>query len=179
MACKYILDGKEYTEQEFNALAERQFMNRPKTRRILEVQSDLFQKGRDKSDLITKQESKNDSSTSNSFNVNGVDYGIWSGVLNSNGEDEYYKQESSASRKIHISKEEFNMARSTFDNTLKPDSKENQFLQLLNKDGNWIPFFLKTIIQDSAKQTILEADQKDIDDKIQELKNSGKLQIIC
>ena len=31
-------------------------------------------------------------------------------------------------------------------------SNENQFLQLLNKDNNWVTFFIKSIIQDSAKK---------------------------
>lgn len=30
--------------------------------------------------------------------------------------------------------------------------KQNQFLQLLNKDSNWVTFFIKSIIQDSAKK---------------------------
>ena len=30
--------------------------------------------------------------------------------------------------------------------------KKNQFLQLLNKDNNWVTFFIKSIIQDSAKK---------------------------
>ena len=30
--------------------------------------------------------------------------------------------------------------------------KQNQFLQLLNKDNNWVTFFIKSIIQDSAKK---------------------------
>ena len=34
---------------------------------------------------------------------------------------------------------------------LTADSK-NQFLQLLNKDNNWVTFFIKSIIQDSAKK---------------------------
>jgi hypothetical protein len=58
-----------------------------KTRRVLEVQSDLFQKGRDKKDLI---------------------------------------------------------------NTVS--GKENQFLQLLNKDNTWVTFFVKSILQDSARR---------------------------
>ena len=36
--------------------------------------------------------------------------------------------------------------------TLLKSSKENQFLQLLNKDSNWVTFFVKSIIQDSAKK---------------------------
>jgi len=30
--------------------------------------------------------------------------------------------------------------------------QQNQFLQLLNKDNNWVTFFVKSIIQDSAKK---------------------------
>jgi hypothetical protein len=30
--------------------------------------------------------------------------------------------------------------------------RKNQFLQLLNKDNNWVTFFIKSIIQDSAKK---------------------------
>jgi hypothetical protein len=76
-----------------------------KTRRILEVQSDLFQKGRDQKDLTgTYRE-----------NVPGV------------GEMVGLEERPS-------------------------DSKGNQFLQLLNKDSNWVTFFVKSIIQDSAKK---------------------------
>lgn len=38
------------------------------------------------------------------------------------------------------------------DDTFYPDNKGNQFLQLLNKDNNWVTFFVKSIIQDSAKK---------------------------
>ena len=31
-------------------------------------------------------------------------------------------------------------------------NQANQFLQLLNKDNNWVTFFIKSIIQDSAKK---------------------------
>ena len=50
MAC-YEYKGVKYTEGELIKLLQSQ---QPKTRRILEVQSDLFQKGRDKEDLINK-----------------------------------------------------------------------------------------------------------------------------
>lgn len=65
-----------------------------KTRRILEVQSDLFQKGRNNDNL---------------FLLKG-------------------KQDT-------LSK-----------------TNENNFLQLLNKNNNWVTFFVKSIIQDSAKK---------------------------
>lgn len=76
-----------------------------KTRRILEVQSDLFQKGRDRKDLT----------------------GTYSEYVEGVGE--------------MVGLEE------------KPSNpKGNQFLQLLNKDNNWVTFFIKSIIQDSAKK---------------------------
>src|SRR5690606_22424863 len=73
-----------------------------KTRRILEIQSDLFQKGRDKEDLA-----------------------ITTTVYDSREENP---------------------------NFIKEVDKQNQFLQLLNKNNNWVTFFVKSIIQDSAKK---------------------------
>ncbi|HEX8586041.1 MAG TPA: hypothetical protein VF680_16730 [Allosphingosinicella sp.] len=92
-----------------------------KTRRILEVQSDLFQKGRDKVNLV----------------------GLKSD-LNSQEEDSFQRHLLETGQ---ITQEEFNnppIIESLF--------KENQFLQLLNKDSNWVTFFIKSIIQDSAKK---------------------------
>jgi len=75
-----------------------------KTRRILEVQSDLFQRGRDKKIIASKFENNP--------------------LLNELGGVE----------KVPL------------------EGKENQFLQLLNKGNNWVTFFVKSIIQDSAKK---------------------------
>ncbi len=74
---------------------------------VLEVQSDLFQKGRDKDNLI----------------------------------NEY-------------SEEYQNVDGNTIDEIIenRKNIKSNQFLQLLNKDNNWVNFFVKSIIQDSAKK---------------------------
>lgn len=66
-----------------------------KTRRILEVQSDLFQKGRGYSDLINSHKNKNQ--------------------------------------------------------PIEENIRQNNFLQLLNKENNWVTFFVKSIIQDSAR----------------------------
>lgn len=71
-----------------------------KTRRILEVQSDLFQKGRDEDELVNSKD-----------------------IIRSWDNSEFQKL-----------------------------IKDNQFLQLLNKDNNWVTFFVKSIIQDSAKK---------------------------
>lgn len=101
----------------------------PKTRRILEVQSDLFQKGRDKQELIKYPERVN-------------------------------------SGKVSLSE-------------VREREKPNQFLQLLNKDNNWVTFFVKSIIQDSAKQTITEVQESDVEAKVRELEDSGLLKIKC
>ena len=57
-------------------------------------------------------------------------------------QDEYWKNQSlkveKALQSIHAKYDE--------------QVKQNQFLQLLNKDNNWVTFFIKSIIQDSAKK---------------------------
>lgn len=83
------------------------------TRRILEIQSDLFQKGRDRRILSNAAEGTADD--------------------------------------ISFGDENFNKI--VEERTLKGEKEvSNQFLQLLNKDSNWVSFFIKSIIQDSAKK---------------------------
>ena len=77
---------------------------------VQEIQSDLFQKGRDKKDLVGLSPTKTT---------------IWNG----DSAEDY-----------------------TIPGTDKSKSTENQFLQLLNKDNTWVTFFIKSIIQDSAKK---------------------------
>ena len=122
-----------------------------KTRRILEIQSDLFQKGRDEKELIGRLPVKTT---------------LWN-----NGEPEDYT----------IPGDNYN-------------TKENQFLQLLNKDNNWVTFFVKSIMQDSAKKgyekvlfptgntaskveghTTLEEFKKQKEDRIKELEKENKV----
>ena len=124
-----------------------------KTRRILEVQSDLFQKGRDKKIL------------SGSFKAGET------------GMSEQQQEELALS--YQLDKE-----------------PENQFLQLLNKDNNWVTFFVKSIIQDSAKKgyekvlfpsgdtaskveghTTLEEFKKQKEDRIKQLEEDIKQEI--
>jgi len=76
--------------------------NKTNTRRILEVQSDLFQKGRDSKDLVSEDDK-----------------------INFEGYEEY---------------------------KTSPKNNDNQFLQLLNKKGNWVNFFIQSIVQDSIKK---------------------------
>jgi len=91
-----------------------------RSRRILEVQSDLFQKSRDKQ-LLTRE------------------------VPPVNIEDIIFRYEQGE----ELTKDEKNIAESYLS---KENNKQNQFLQLLNKDNNWVTFFVKSIMQDSAKK---------------------------
>jgi hypothetical protein len=97
-----------------------------RTRRILEVQSDLFQKGRNAKELVRNDDFFDKNKPSNTF-------------LNPDDFDSH---------------EEFLEANSNFqdNNQRENNGSENQFLQLLNKDNNWVTFFIKSIIQDSAKK---------------------------
>lgn len=104
-----------------------------KTRRILEVQSDLFQKGRDREDLIT---SVGDTRRIDEFEI-----------FYSEKDGKYFYSDLETNEKTEITKEQYENARNKNKN-----STENQFLQLLNKDNNWVTFFVKSIIQDSAKR---------------------------
>jgi predicted kinase len=136
-----------------------------KTRRILEVQSDLFQKGRDSKRLTG--------------NLN-IDMFLYE------KDGKYFYEDRDitdvSQRTKEITKEEYN--------NLK-NSKQNQFLQLLNKDSNWVTFFIKSIIQDSVKKgyekvlfptgntaskveghTTLEEFKKQKEDRIKELEKT-------
>ena len=94
-----------------------------KTRRILEVQSDLFQKGRNNKTLI------------------GENVSVFE------DEGKYYIEDNKDNGNVgEITKEQYLKYLSLENNS------NNQFLQLLNKDNNWVTFFVKSIIQDSAKK---------------------------
>lgn len=89
------------------------------TRRILEVQSDLFQKGRELQDLALG------SPASNIYRDN-----LDNGFITQEKYDELMEKDETPSQ-------------------LK---SRNSFLQLLNKDNNWVTFFVKSIIQDSTRK---------------------------
>lgn len=89
-----------------------------KTRRILELQSDLFQKGRDRDSLVNEAR----------INLDELRWDM-TGKSQKQYEEEYRKR---------VRREE--------------SIKESNFLQLLNKDNAWVTFFIKAIIQDSAKK---------------------------
>ena len=149
MACKYTYKGITYNSKEefINQVINPQFLSIQKVRRVMEVQSDLFQKGRDRKDLVTKNYENSPISLSENYGE-PIDYDEF-------GEPIY---------------EEISQ---------KNTDKENQFLQLLNKDNNWVTFFIKSIVQDSAKQTITEVQESDVEAKVRELENSGLLKIKC
>ena len=112
---------------------------------IQELQSDLFQKGRDKENLISKTKQ--------------VDYyeGSFFTLENRRYESDKFTNEywyTENRKSVFINKHEFEKAKQKALDTKIPikDKESNQFLQLLNKDGNWIKFFIKTIVQDSIKK---------------------------
>jgi len=107
-----------------------------KTRRILEVQSDLFQKGRSNLNLVDKDALSPNNTYD--FSYGGYDY-------SSPGGDIYFKNGE------EIPSNEFKSVYDKYFINLNK-KKENQFLQLLNKDNNWVTFFIKSIIQDSVKK---------------------------
>lgn len=103
MAC-YEYNGIKYKEEELRDLLSKK---PSKTRRVLELQSDLFQKSRGRTQLAKETELETIDYDDEGTPLPGPVYG---------------------------------------------DIKGNQFLQLLNKDGNWVKFFIQSIVQDSAKK---------------------------
>jgi hypothetical protein len=104
--------------------------DKTKTRRILEIQSELFQKGRDKEDLAKIPTGKvldtlSESDKQKYFEIRRKDIDTWT-----KEEIKFYDEIDAKFEKIG----------------------DNKFLQLLNKDNNWVTFFVKSIIQDSAKK---------------------------
>ena len=136
-------DNKTIPDVDFSKLSEKEKEHYDKyydiiptkTRRILEVQSDLFQKGRDKKVLIS----------SSSKDV-----------------PELYPEELE-----------------DIETPFKVERNQNQFLQLLNKDNQWVTFFIRAIIQSTAKERIYEASLPDIEEKVLSLQKEGKLKIDC
>jgi hypothetical protein len=134
----FFKNGKQITQEEYSKanLKEPEF----KTRRILEVQSDLFQKGRDSKLLTGDYRTKLKIGNKYLYKDSIV-------TLKNITEDEiykYYEIIDDLGNKKTVKGNELS--------TLDEISKENQFLQLLNKDNNWVTFFVKSIIQDSAKK---------------------------
>lgn len=145
--------------------------NGSKTRRILEIQSDLFQRGRDKS-RINRDNISNDRLLSRDvidpstpdFEYNGSIYSFTQDVdVDHEGPYAIYV----ATRNGHeITNEEYQLAHNTkfgsksrieegsnqHSTAVQESNNQNNFLQLLNKDGNWVGVFVKSIMQDSLNK---------------------------
>jgi len=140
-----------------------------KTRRILEVQSDLFQKGRDKESLTNLELPINNYGVSiNEFVELGIENGFSTEkiikdlkVLYPAADHEWLYYNYSDGRNFTpefpgdegpepITTKEEVYRKLNIDDSISKN--QNQFLQLLNKDNNWVNFFTKSIIQDSAKK---------------------------
>ena len=98
----------------------------PKTRRILEIQSDYFQKLR------------------NNFKFNGYTYRIEPAQ---GGNPKTYNQINDSGRFKQLTSQEYSKI---FDEFIDAGG-DNQFLSLLQRDNQWVTFFVKSLIQDSIK----------------------------
>jgi hypothetical protein len=154
-----------------------------KTRRILEVQSDLFQKGRDKALLIFDIGKKvletkfgkgiTSIKLGQKFKIKDIWFEISGTGKNSNlkianqsngvfiyNSDKSVFQNDAMLQVTNLSNGKVNdvslgkIKEYLRDNvsTEEVNKSSNKFLQILNKDNNWVTFFVKSIIQDSAKK---------------------------
>ena len=167
MAC-YLYNGIKYTEEDLVKLLQSQ---QPKTRRILELQSDLFQKGRDSKVLSKKLEIKKVGDT---FISNGEKFT----VTNIDTDSELYELITIQDSQGRTATMRRTQLEKRFDER-GDNSSDNQFLQLLNKDNNWVTFFVRAIIQQTAKERIYEASLTDIEEKVLSLQKEGKVKIDC
>ncbi len=122
-----------------------------KTRRILELQSDLFQKGRERENLV----GRNTPPKGNRVKINKEEFEL----ARKNGKEVVYPDSVTTTYsyvydgfEYETDFEEENFYKIKLNIVDYNYGKENQFLQLLNKDNNWVTFFIKSIIQDSAKK---------------------------
>jgi hypothetical protein len=126
---------------------------------IQEIQSDLFQKGRDKEQL-TKLSKEIDihAEKENRLYVT-KDYFYSKGNVIQDQNDFFGSKlilidennnEIGAANRMMGSKGKYWLYDS--DKLLEKDKIQNQFLQLLNKDNNWVAFFIKSTVQHFAKQ---------------------------
>jgi hypothetical protein len=119
-----------------------------KTRRILEVQSDLFQKGRDSKKLTSNLPKGTIFQTYNeTWEVLDFKNNLYTLKNIKNNEVREYTKDK-LDNLLNVVKEKegaYNLEKIGKDN-------KNQFLQLLNQGSNWVTFFVKSIIQDSAKK---------------------------
>lgn len=137
----------EYEEGPFGEEIPVSYRNKlgTKTRRILELQSDLFQQGRDRITL-TKEGRGIEHHAGYGFQIGNLYYKYSSGMPEG---QKYSVVDVNTNIRKTISKKEFETKR--FEGIDITDN-ENQFLQILNKDNAWVTFFIKSIVQDSQKK---------------------------
>jgi hypothetical protein len=132
-----------------------------KTRRILEVQSDLFQKNK-KAVQIVEEEVVNEITENTRIKLisKGFETGqkfkvkdTWFQVIRvtNKGEQRYYHIANMLSQQtVILSQKKLEAAIKKHNNLT--DGSKNAFLQILNKGTNWINFFVQSIAQDSFKK---------------------------
>jgi hypothetical protein len=155
---KFIEDIETIIWRYNMSLGNERIQNKPqeKTRRVLEVQSDLFQKGRDSkklsgSELIFSskypQVSLPDNVTKSKENIGTTDFGYGLVFEDIN----YFYVQTGERASLFNEKEGFFESTDIYARVPK-SNPENDFLQLLNKKGNWVNFFIESIVQDSVKK---------------------------
>lgn len=125
--------------------------NITKTRRILEIQSDLFQKGRNDSNLAMVQSVDSEDIkdiTKEQYDAISAREEFLPKTYGEDGDeiDDMYRKRVGFWYYFKFHDGSYRAVKSA------GDEKENDFLQLLNKENNWVTFFVKAIIQDSAKK---------------------------
>lgn len=151
-----IYDEGENFEDLRRPFKETQGGTPTKTRRVLELQSDLFQKGRDKEHLTgvisNNYEDRNSYYQEFEFDINQFRVPTPEGLYFRVGNEYTFRKNGTTGLDYDfqrpITKEEY-YAQIKVTNEYGTDDK---FLQLLNRDNNWVTFFIKSLIQDSAKR---------------------------
>lgn len=139
--------------------------NATKTRRILEVQSDLFQKGRGNEQLVKKESYIGrkyfHQSRDEEFTIVSYDEGSAPSFSSDEnqmepGDPRTMVVQFEDGSEVTFYENEINdffssgLIRNPIQ--IRKQESKNDFLQLLNKENNWVTFFVKSIIQDSAKK---------------------------
>jgi len=118
-----------------------------KVRRVLETQSDLFQKGRTDEFLTNVDDSK-----IVRFSTDYADYTVYADHVVIKHENGF--RERLSNREL-VGRDDEQLIRDKVEEYKKStnfNKNESKFLQLLNKDGNWVKFFVQSIVADSVKR---------------------------
>jgi len=171
---------------------EKEKLSALKTRRILEVQSDLFQKGRDNKRLVGEKDEYDTKEKQEESNKNEFEEAKLKGDKTLDGDfSSAYTYDNTIY--THFKYNDVYVKQKSLANQKNINTTSNQFLQLLNQGSNWVTFFVKSIIQDSAKKgyekvlfpsgntaskveghTTLEEFKKQKEDRIAELEKEKK-----